>query len=65
MRIIGVPWHFEPDPDTGDWRKVYDKEQVCKNIPKQMGAESFHIAIVTGDAVRNDCDNNNALLEVR
>lgn len=23
MRVIGVPWHFEPD-GNGDWRKVYD-----------------------------------------
>lgn len=65
MRIIGVPWHFEPDPDTGDWRKVYDKEQVCESIPKQMGAESIRIDIVNRDVVCDGCNNNNALLEVR
>lgn len=64
MRVIGVPWHFEPD-ENGDWRKVYDKEQVCESIPKQMGAESIRIDIVNRDVVCNDCDNNNALLEVR
>ena len=26
MRVIGVPWHFEPD-GNGDWRKVYDVVQ--------------------------------------
>jgi hypothetical protein len=65
MRVIGVPWHFEPVPDTGEWRKVYDKEQVCENIPKQMGAETISISVINGNAVHNDCDNSNALLEVR
>lgn len=64
MRVIGVPWHFEPD-ENGDWRKVYDKEQVCENIPKQMGAEVISISVISGNAVHNDCNNSDALLEVR
>lgn len=65
MRIIGVPWHFEPDPDTGDWRKVYDKKQVCENIPQQVGAANVRIDIVNRNVIHNNSDNSNALLGVR
>lgn len=64
MRIIGVPWHFEPD-EHRDWRKVHDKEQVCKNIPKQMGTKSHSISGISGNDIYNDCNYNNDLLEVR
>lgn len=48
MRVIGVPWHFEPD-GNGDWRKVYDV------IPEKITNEKTAEEVILLD---NHCHNS-------